>query len=82
MDEIEILFTPDQIAKAAGFTAEKVRGLCSTGRLKSVNVSTGNRPRYRVKKEWWENYLTTLAPQPKTKAQKRGAPKSKRRFIK
>ena len=41
MDEIEILFTPDQIAKAAGFTAEKVRGLCSTGRLKSVNVSTG-----------------------------------------
>lgn len=47
-----------QVAKSTGWSMEKVRQLIRTEKLPAINTSTGERPRWSVRIEDLEKFLT------------------------
>lgn len=57
MKRKEYLTTGD-VARELGMTEIKIRTLCELGRLPAVNTSTGDRPRWTIRRTDLESFLT------------------------
>jgi len=65
--------TPPQIAKELQIRQSKPLGWIKSGRLPAINLSEGQRPRYRVRREDLDDFLLgkTVVPQGKVTRRRR-----------
>lgn len=59
-DKKQYLTTGD-VAAETGWTIQKVRTLCESGRLPAVNTSTASRPRWTIRRCDLDAFLTPAA---------------------
>lgn len=64
--------TTGEVAAELGWTIQKVRALCESGRLPAVNTSTGKRPRWTIRRVDLEAFLT---PASVAEAEQKAAPR-------
>jgi hypothetical protein len=50
--------TTGDVGRMLGMTPQKVRKLCELGRLPAVNVTAANRPRWMIRRDDLELFLT------------------------
>ncbi len=55
------ILTTGDVARLTGWTIEKVRALCESGKLPAINTSTGKRPRWSIRECDLDAYLTPPA---------------------
>lgn len=63
--------TPPEIATRLRVSPEKVLGWIRRGELRAINVSDGNRPRYRINPDDLEAFLNRREVQPPPRIQRR-----------
>lgn len=64
--------TTGDVAAELGWTIQKVRALCESGRLPAVNTSTAKRPRWTIRRVDLDAFLT---PASVARAEKKAAPR-------
>lgn len=67
-------YTPPQLSKLARTTPDTILSFIASGELRAVNFGRGLRPRWRITKEWWDDFLASRQNQPKQEA-----PRSRKR---
>lgn len=79
----EFYTTPPKIAKLLGVTCEKVLSWIRSGQLRAVNLSSRNRPRWKVRPDDLERFLSTKCNQPISKPtpNRRALPKPVRQWV-
>jgi hypothetical protein len=68
------LFTPEEIGKPYGWSAERVRRWCESGELRAINTAeklSGQRARWRITMADWEEFLQRRANAPKPTPRRR-----------
>jgi len=69
--------TPPQIAREMGIEAAKVTGFIASGELRATNIAQnvgdGHRPRWRIKREWFDQFIESRGNvKPPTSIRRRG----------
>lgn len=62
------VLSPPEIAKRLGCRASSVIGWIKSGQLKASNLSSSNRPRYRVQAEALADFLEKQEPRPRVRS--------------
>lgn len=79
----ELYLTPPKIARQLGVTCEKVLNWIRSGQLRAVNLSSGIRPRWKVRPDDLESFLATKSNQSNIKPSRtrRALPKPVRQWV-
>ncbi len=70
----EQFITPPKIARLLKTSVDQVHGWISSGELKAINLSNGNRPRWKIRPSDLETFLETRS----NRTNRSEAPKVKR----
>jgi len=63
--------TLPEVRKFLRCRESKIRSWIASGRLSAINLSDGERPRYRIRKSDLDDFLTTRAVRPESRPARR-----------